>query len=149
AEPTMGSGSTTSAGREATPSGQSAMEVIERIFHGRSIAVVGATERAGYGARLMNNLIRTGYAGQIYPINPNRPQVFGLACYPSPRELPACPDLAIVIVPAEGVVEPLRACAEIGVRAAIVIAAGFAELTSEAGLRRDAELRALVAETGL
>jgi acetyltransferase len=124
-------------------------EVIERIFHAGSIAVVGATERPGYGARLMNNLIRTGYAGRIYPINPNRSHVFGLTCYPSPADLPGCPDLAMVIVPAEGVVGALRSCAEVGVQVAIVISAGFAELNSAAGLERNTELRALVRQTGL
>ena len=96
------------AGPVTTASDASTIGVIERLFHARSIAVVGATERAGYGARLMNNLIRTGYGGQIYPINPNRSEVFGLACFPSPRELPECPDLVIVIVPAEGVTAALR-----------------------------------------
>src|SRR5689334_19237792 len=136
-------------GRAETPTRPGTIGVIERLFHARSIAVVGATERAGYGARLMNNLIRTGYRGRILPINPNRSQVFGLACYPSPRELPECPDLAIVIVPGEGVLSALRGCADAGVRGAIVISAGFAELHSEAGLARNAELRALVEETGL
>jgi acetyltransferase len=126
-----------------------AIKVIERIFHARSIAVVGATERAGYGARLMNNLIRTGYAGRIYPINPNRSEVFGLTCYPSPGDLPECPDLAIVIVPAEGVVPSLRSCAEVGITGVIVISAGFAELGTEDGLLRHAALRSLVDETGL
>jgi acyl-CoA synthetase (NDP forming) len=129
--------------------GTAALDTIDKFFHPNSIAIVGATERAGYGARFVNTLIRTGYAGTIYPINPSRSEVFGLPCFPSPSALPTPPDLAAVIVPAERVLESARQCAEIGVRAAIVISAGFAELNSDEGRQRQAELKALVAETGL
>jgi acetyltransferase len=127
----------------------SALAAIDAIFHARSIAVVGATERAGYGARFVNTLIRTGYPGTIYPINPSRHEVFGLPCYPSVLALPERPDMVTVIVPAEQVLDSLRQCAEVGVRAAIVISAGFAELHTEEGRQRQAELTALAAETGL
>ena len=136
-------------GSTLPPERTSALDAIDKIFHARSIAVVGATERAGYGARFLNTLIRTGFPGQLYPINPSRPEVFGLRCYPSPRDLPEAPDLAGMIVPAERVLESLRQCAEIGVRAAIVISAGFAELNTAEGRQRQADLRRLVAETGL
>jgi acetyltransferase len=135
-------------GSALPPGRASALDAIDTIFHARSIAVVGATERPGYGARFVNTLIRTGYAGRIYPINPGRSEVFGLRCYPSPLELPETPDLAGIIVPAERVLASLRQCAQLGVRAAIVISAGFAELNTDEGRRRQAELRQLVAETG-
>ena len=122
---------------------------IRAIFHARSIAIVGATERAGYGARFPNTLIATGYSGTIYPINPSRAEVFGLRCYPSPADLPETPDLVAVIVPAERVLDALRQCAAIGVKAGIVISAGFAELHTDEGRQRQAELTALTVETGL
>jgi acyl-CoA synthetase (NDP forming) len=134
---------------EASPPRANAHAAIDAIFHAASIAIVGATERPGYGARFVTTLRQTGYAGQIYPVNPSRSEVFGLTCYPSPDALPEAPDLAAIIVPAERVLDSLRACAEIGVRAAIVISAGFAELHTDDGRRRQAELTALVAETGL
>lgn len=129
--------------------GSSALDAIDKMLHARSIAIIGATERAGYGARFVNTLIRTGYAGRLYPINPGRPEVFGLRCYRSPLALPETPDLVAVIVPAEHVLESLRQCAEIGVRAAIVISAGFAELNTEDGRARQAELARLVGDTGV
>jgi acyl-CoA synthetase (NDP forming) len=122
---------------------------IDKFFHPASIAVVGATERAGYGARFVSTLIRTGFTGKIYPINPSRTEVFGLTCYPAPSALPETPDLAAIIVPAERVLEAVRQCAEIGVRAAIVISAGFAELDTDEGRERQAELQALLRESGL
>jgi len=126
-----------------------AHDAIDRIFHARSVAIVGATERAGYGARFVNTMLRTGYSGQIYPINPGRSEVFGLPCYPSPSALPETPDLAAVIVPAARVLASLRECAEIGVRVAIVISAGFAELNREDGRERQREIIELSRETGI
>jgi acetate---CoA ligase (ADP-forming) len=125
------------------------LATIDKFFNPASIAIVGATERAGYGSRFVSTLQRTGYAGTIYPINPGRPEVFGVPCFASPAALPETPDLVAVIVPAERVLESLRQCAEIGVRAAIVISAGFAELNTDEGRQRQAELQALVSETGL
>ena len=134
---------------DAAPARSNALDSIHTIFHARSIAIVGATERAGYGARFLNTLLRTGYGGTIYPINPNRSEVFGVRCYPSPRDLPETPELAAVIVPAERVLDSLQQCAEIGVRAGIVISAGFAELHTDEGRARQAALTQLAAETGL
>lgn len=135
---------------DAPDSARSArLAAIHLFFHPRSIAVVGATERAGYGARFLSTLIRTGYSGALYPVNPSRSEVFGLPCYPSVSALPEAPELAAIIVPAERVLDALRQCAELGTRAAIVISAGFAELHTEEGRARQAELSALAAETGL
>ena len=92
------------------------LATIDKFFNPASIAIVGATERAGYGSRFVSTLQRTGYAGTIYPINPGRPEVFGLPCFASPSALPETPDLAAIIVPAERVLESVRQCAEIGVR---------------------------------
>lgn len=125
------------------------LDAIDKIFHARSIAIVGATERPGYGARFVSTLQKTGYAGRIYPINPSRSEVFGLPCYPSPSALPGSPDLVAIIVPAERVLASLRECAALGTKAAIVISAGFAELHTDEGRQRQAELQALVRETGL
>src|SRR3954451_17825441 len=60
------------------PMSAPALDAVHTIFHARSIAVVGATERAGYGARFVSTLLRSGYSGQLFPINPSRSEVFGL-----------------------------------------------------------------------
>jgi acetate---CoA ligase (ADP-forming) len=122
---------------------------LDRLFFPRSIAVVGATERPGYGARLLTTLMRTGYDGSIYSVNPSRSRVFGLPCYTSVLDLPDVPDLVAVLVPADRALDCLRQSAEFGVRAAVVISAGFAELQTDEGLVRHRALRKLVADTGL
>lgn len=122
---------------------------LDAIFHPRSVAIVGATERAGYGARMLNNLLQAGFKGTVYPINPGRERVFDLPCHASLEALPGELDLAVVVVPAPAVAAALRGAAAAGARAAIVISAGFAELAHEDGLARQAELTAIAAETGL
>jgi acetyltransferase len=121
---------------------------LDAIFRPRAIAVIGATERAGYGARVLSNMQRSGFDGTVYAINPNRDRVFDWPCYPSPDDLPGVPDLALVVVPASAVIDALRRCAAAGARAAIVISAGFAEL-GEDGADRQAQLRAIAQESGM
>jgi acetyltransferase len=99
----------------------------------RSIAVVGATERPGYGGRLLRNLLAHGYAGRVVAINPNRASVMGLPCLPSVLDLPEPVDLAAIVIPAAGVPAALAECRERGVPAALVISAGFAELGTAEG----------------
>lgn len=130
----------------ATP--PSLSSALDAVFHPRSIAVIGATERAGYGARVLSTLLRANFDGIIYPINPGRDRVFDLPCYASPDDLPGPVDLVVVVVPAAAVAKALRRCAAAGARAAIVISAGFAELGDD-GAAQQAELCAIAAETGL
>src|SRR3954471_11133804 len=102
------------------PRETSALDAIEAMLNPASIAVIGATERPGYGSRMMTTLQRSGYSGQLYPVNPNRPTVHGLPCYPTPLDLPTPPDLAVVIVPAAQVLESVRQCAQAGARSAVI-----------------------------
>ena len=133
----------------ADPGGEEALHAaLEAVFRPRTIAVIGATERAGYGARVLGNMQRSALAGPIYPVNPNREKVFDWPCYPSLDALPGAPDLALVVVPAGAVIESLRRCAAAGARAAIVISAGFAELGDD-GAARQAQFRVIAKETGL
>lgn len=102
---------------------------LQRLFHARSIAVVGASpEAAKIGARPMRALAANGYAGVIYPINPKYQTIDGRPCYASVRDVPGEVDVAIVAVPAVGVPAALRDCAEKRVGYAVVFSAGFAEV---------------------
>ena len=104
------------------------MRDLQPLIAPRSIAIVGASSRAGTVASLpLANLQRLQYPGAIYPVNPSRTEIGGLPCYPSVEALPAVPDLALIVAPTAGVLPALEGCARHGVRAAIVISAGFAE----------------------
>ena len=118
------------------------------LLNPASIAVIGATERPQYGGRFVANLQATGFAGRIYPINPNRATVFGLPCYPDIGAVPEPVDLAAIIIPAERVHHALEQCAAAGSKAAVVISAGFAEVGDE-GRALQASVAELTRRTGL
>ncbi|MCS6892370.1 MAG: acetate--CoA ligase family protein [Rhodovarius sp.] len=111
---------------------QSARLPIARIVAPRSIAVIGASEDLGkFGGRILHYLQRFGFPGLILPVNPNRARLRGLPAYPSVEALPEPPDVAILAVPAAGLLAQIEACARAGVGAAIVITGKLAEAGPE------------------
>jgi acyl-CoA synthetase (NDP forming) len=119
------------------------------LLAARSVAVVGASDREGnLGGVAIGFLRKFGYAGPVWPINPGRATVGGLACFPSLRELPSVPDLAILAVPADAVVDVARVCIDVGIPAAVAWAGGFAEM-GEAGRARQRVLADLCRNGGL
>lgn len=126
-----------------------AVSGLRAVFRPRAIAVVGASDDpVKIGGRPLAFLLRHGYAGRVFPVNPSRATVQGLPAFPSVAAIPEDVDLAIVVVPAERVEEALEAAAAKGIRAAIVFSSGFAEV-GEAGRAAQARLRALAERTGL
>ena len=106
---------------------------LARLLDPASIAIVGASDNPDkIGGRPIHYMRRHGYAGTLYPINPQRAEVQGERAWPSLAALPVAPDLAIVAVAGEQAVRAVYDCAALGVAAAIVISAGFSE-TGEAG----------------
>ena len=100
----------------------------------KSVAIIGASERAGSVGRVVfDNIVRGGFEGQIWPLNPKYSQVAGYRCYARAADLPGIPDLAVIVTPASTVPGIMRELAEKGTRATVVISAG---LTRENGLRQ-------------
>lgn len=113
-----------------------------------SMAVVGAvegTDRAG--GRPVPYSARCGFRGPIYPVNPGRREVDGRRCYPTVADLPETPELAVVVVRAARAVEAVRGCVERGVRALVILSAGFREAGGE-GARREEEIVRLARSAG-
>jgi len=107
---------------------------LDSIFCPRNVAVIGATETAGsVGRTLLWNLISNPFGGTVFPVNPKRSNVLGIKAYPSITGVPEKVDLAVVVTPAATVPTIIGQCADAGVRAAIIISAGFRE-TGPAGL---------------
>lgn len=105
---------------------------LETLFSPQSIAVIGASTRTGsVGYTLTENLLKNGYAGKVYPVNPKTAVLFDLPCYKSISDIPEAVDLAIIIVPAATVPLVLREVGEKNIRAAIIISSGFKETGSE------------------
>jgi acetyl coenzyme A synthetase (ADP forming)-like protein len=102
------------------------------FFYPNAVAVIGASRNpASIGARLLNAVVNADFRGAIYPINPHADSIGSLRAYRSLSELPQAPDLAVIAVPREAVVAVIDDCAARGVRAAIVITAGFAEIGAQ------------------
>jgi acetate---CoA ligase (ADP-forming) len=101
------------------------------LFAPRSIAIIGASEKPGKrGREVLDNLRQVGFRGAIYPVNPHYEQVGGLLCYATVGDIPAEVEAAAIALPAGAAVETVRQCAQKGVRAAVVVASGFAESVS-------------------
>lgn len=101
---------------------------LEPLLNPRSIAMIGASDNAGrIGGMPLELLSHFGFAGEVYPVNPKYTEVFGYRCYAQVEDLPAVPDLAVLAIGARDVTAMLRRCHAIGIRAAVVYAAGFAE----------------------
>lgn len=122
---------------------------LDCVFGPRSVAFIGATESMRkWGFLILNNLLTGGYEGEVYPVNPNRETILGLRAYPSVREIPGEIDLAVFTVPARQVPDALSGCIEKGVKAGLVITAGFKEL-GEDGARVEAEMVRMARGAGM
>ncbi len=101
---------------------------LKKLFEPHSIAVFGASEKAdGVGTNILNNLIKSGFSGEIYPINPKYQEIHGLRCYKSIEELDNPVDLAVVAAPTSSVISIIHQCGANGVNSMIIQTAGFGE----------------------
>lgn len=115
----------------------------------RSIVVVGAGHRPGsVGHEVLRNVQAAGFAGPVYVVNPNRDEVLGVPCVASPGALAEAPDLAIIALPAAQVADAVRGCGQRGVRAAVLLGAGFGE-TGQHGARLQDEVLAIARDHGV
>jgi len=117
------------------------MAELNSLFYPRSIAVIGASRQPGsVGHSLLANLLMNRYQGVIFPVNPNATSVLGIKCYPRVLEISDDIDLAVIIVPSRLVPQVLDECGQMGIRAAIIISAGFKEIGGEgAKLEREVQ----------
>lgn len=125
------------------------IDTIKALFEPASVAIIGASEDVGrIGGRPLRYLREAGFTGAIYPVNLNRKQVQTLPAYATVSEIPGEVDLAIVALPAADVVPALQACADKGVKAAVVFSAGFAE-ADEAGAALQQEIQQIARRSGM
>ena len=121
---------------------------LEPFFQPRSVAVVGASKRRGsIGGELFRNILTGDFAGSVYPVNRKGDSVAGVHGYGAVGEIAEAVDLAVICLPGELVLDAAEEALAAGVRALVVISAGFAETGSE-GTERQERLLALVREHG-
>ena len=126
-----------------------AVNALKLFFDPRAVAVIGASRRRGtIGGEIFHNLLSYGFKGPVYPVNPAAAAIQNIPAYASIEEIPGPVDLAVIVVPAEKVVEVAAGCARKGVKALVVISAGFSE-TGKEGKALQAELLSVCRGAGM
>jgi acetate---CoA ligase (ADP-forming) len=121
----------------------------QALLSPRAVVLVGqSNDPAKTGGRPLAYLRQAGFAGAVYAVNARRETVLGERAWPSVAALPEVPDHAYILVPTEAVVDAVAECGRCGVKVATIMASGFGEAGTE-GAAREAQLKAVVAETGI
>ena len=115
---------------------------MRKFFNPKSVAVIGAPGKTGPGAlNNVENMLRYGYEGRIYPVNPKVKEICGLKVYPSVLEIPESVDMAVISVGRDRVLSLFEECVQAGIRRVVIISQGFADAD-----RRGAELQKHIVE---
>jgi acyl-CoA synthetase (NDP forming) len=123
-------------------------EQLTRLLHPSSIAVIGASTRAGsFGKQVFANLAH--YAGRAYPVNARYQAIGDHVCYKHVRDLPEIPDCAVITAAREAVEDIVLDCARAGIGGAIVFASGYSETGKADRIAQQNRLAAIAQETGL
>jgi acetate---CoA ligase (ADP-forming) len=122
---------------------------LDPILKPRSVAVIGASRRPDtIGHEILANIVKYGFTGAVYPVNPNAPSIHSIKAYASVAEIPDPVDLAVIVVPKEHVLAVAESCGKKGVRGLVVISAGFREV-GEAGAAAERALVEIVRRHGM
>ena len=122
---------------------------LHKFFYPESVAIVGASRnpfRPNYN--LVANLVKLGFQGKIYPVNPEAGDILGLKAYPNLKSIEGPVDLAVVAVSHQATPSLLKECIEKGIKRVVLVAGGFSE-TGEEGRKVQKEMAALLKENGV
>lgn len=120
------------------------------VFYPATIAVVGASknpQKLGY--HCLTSLVKSGFKGKIYPVNPKLSEVYGFKAYPSIKDIPNKVDLAIIAVPRYVVPGIVKECADKGVKGIVLITAGFKEAEDDVGAKLQREIAVIANKYGI
>src|SRR5271170_7429946 len=122
---------------------------LDVFFKPRSVAAIGATDRAGHvGRSVLWNLISSPFGGTVYPVNSKKSSVLGIRAYPNVASLPEAPELAVIMTPAETVPGVIEECAKVAVKGAVIISAGFRE-SGQRGLELERQVLSAASPAGM
>jgi acetyltransferase len=126
-----------------------ASRMLDVLLAPKSIAVIGASRSPNtIGWQIVDNLLRHGYTGAVYPVNPSARAVHSIPAYASVEEIPDEVEMAVVVVPKQHVCAVAEACGRKGVKGLVVISAGFREVRGE-GVAREEALREVAKRYGM
>ncbi|MGB5986469.1 MAG: CoA-binding protein, partial [Desulfobacterales bacterium] len=122
---------------------------LDRLFQPQSIAVIGASPKAeSIGGAVMNNLLEGGFSGELFPVNPKYDQLFERPCLDRISDAPSAPDLAVIAIPMAKIPPVIDACADLGVKGAVILSAGGRE-AGEQGRRLEGSIQERAHKAGL
>jgi acetyltransferase len=102
---------------------------IDYLFEPRGVAVIGASQNSSkIGYRVVENIVNSGYAGGVYPINPKPGEILGVKMYPDLSTVEGNVDIAVIVIPAKYVFDAVKDCAAKGVKHLVIITSGFSEV---------------------
>ncbi len=131
-------------------SGASGRPDLRALLWPRTVALIGASpDRESLRGRIMRVMAGHAFEGALYPVTRSHAEVMGHKAYASVADLPAVPDLAVLIIPAPHVPAELERCGRAGVRAAVVLSSGFAEAAGGDGAALQEEMRAVASRYGM
>ncbi len=102
---------------------------LKYAFNAKSVAVIGASRNPGkIGYVVLENFVKGNFHGKVFPINPNANSILNLKCYPSISAIKENVELAVITIPGEMVPKAIEECGKKGVKACVIISAGFSEV---------------------
>jgi acetyltransferase len=106
--------------------------MLENFFSPKSVAIIGASRQKGkVGYEILKSMLDAGFPGKIFPVNPQADSIENLKCFPDIHAIGEVPDLVVIVVPAKAVSAVMHQCVDIGVKAVVIITAGFKEVGEE------------------
>ena len=125
------------------------MDNLDAIFSPQSLAVIGASNTPGkVGHDIFVNILKGGYRGTLYPVNPHARSVSSVRAYPTITDIPDNVDLAMIILPPKPALEAIKDAVEKGIKGVVIVSAGFREVGGE-GLEIENNIVALCREAGV
>lgn len=125
------------------------MDKLDAIFSPKSVAVLGASTVQGkVGHDIFENILKGGYTGTLYPVNPKAKSIHCIKAYPTLLDVPDEVDLAMIILPPKIALKAVEECIEKGVKGIVIVSAGFKEVGGE-GLEIENKIVALCKEAGI
>lgn len=122
---------------------------LENFFNPHSVAIVGASRQKGkVGFEILTNIVRGGYGGKVFPVNPKTETIEGLRCYSDLEAIGEVPELVVIVVPARVVPAVMKQCAKLKVNSVIIITAGFKEVGRE-GKELEQEVIGIAKQAGI
>ncbi|MDQ4044065.1 MAG: acetate--CoA ligase family protein, partial [Chloroflexota bacterium] len=124
-------------------------QAMNALFHPKRIAIVGASQRPGFANSIQRLILKGGYEGEVFGVNPRYDEVMGCACYPTIDAIPGGADKAIVVVPSQHVMAVLDQAEKAGIKAVNIITSGFGEQADEDAHERQNQIRDFARRTGI